>query len=318
MRGKYSLSNRKYIKTLVKDMTEYEQEQIMTQTFEYLWCELWKNNEPNPRDKIRMSPEKWKHSVIKEDTAMSVSPPSDSEEDGDTPTTPPMREEGGADNVYGDERIAGANSVGDDWILRSATKENGGVCGKDVASTEGSVCGEDTYYDNGKMNTKDKFNILQKGLVFNQKRHFTIAEIVDEVRKEQKIVAADPWKEPEWGFCKGRRNYKENDFDCAVREMQEETGYSKDSMTPVKNINTFEEIFIGSNFKCYKHKYYLMYMTYEDSLKTGVFEKTEVSCIRWASLNECLSLIRSYNVEKKRMIANIDNALSNYAIFESR
>lgn len=284
-------------------MTEYEQEQLMTQSFEYLWCELWKNNEPNPRDKIRMTPDKWKHTVLKGNTATETSHPSDN------------------------ERVAGANSVGYDRICRNGMEANQNGC--ESPSSTPSTTGDsaeydethpepDTYYDNGKINTKDKFNILQKGLVFNQKKHFTIAEIVNEVRKEKKSVGAEQWKEPEWGFCKGRRNYKENDFDCAVREMQEETGYSKEYMTPVKNINTFEEIFIGSNFKCYKHKYYLMHMTYEDSLKTGVFEKTEVSCIRWASLNECLGLIRSYNVEKKRLITNIDNALSNYAIFESR
>jgi 8-oxo-dGTP pyrophosphatase MutT (NUDIX family) len=168
------------------------------------------------------------------------------------------------------------------------------------------------------MNTKDKFNILQKGLVFNQKKHFTIAELVGEIRKENQEMNIKPWKEPEWGFCKGRRNYKENDYDCAVREMEEETGYSKESMTAIKNINTFEEIFIGSNFKCYKHKYYLMHMTLENSLKTGVFEKTEVSCIKWAPITECLGLIRGYNIEKKRMIINVENALNNYTVFESR
>jgi 8-oxo-dGTP pyrophosphatase MutT (NUDIX family) len=302
LRGKYSISNRKYIKTLFKDMTEYEQNQIMTQSFEYLWCELWKNNEPNPHDKIRMSQNKWKKNVDKSELPNSSGSFSAKEEEpeqedpllrGNETSTEGSTE---ADMCYGYdiEGTAGANSVGGDRIFRNGMEEN------------------------SKMNTKDKFNILQKGLIFNQKKHFTIAEIVDEIRKERASMGVEPWKEPEWGFCKGRRNYKENDYDCAVREMREETGYSKDSMTAIKNVNTFEEIFIGSNFKCYKHKYYLMYMTYENSLKTGAFEKTEVSCIKWASLNECLGLIRSYNVEKKRMITNVDNSLSKYTVFESR
>jgi len=265
-------------------MTEYEQEQIMTQSFEYLWCELWKNNEPNPRDKIRMSHGKWKHSINKPELDNSS----------------PLSSKSEISTVKGED---------------ASTYGNESSVSLDSENVEPEV---DIYYDNGKINTKDKFNILQKGLVFNQKKHFTITEIVEEVRKEHKITGNESWKEPEWGFCKGRRNYKENDYDCAVREMQEETGYSKELMTLVKNINTFEEIFIGSNFKCYKHKYYLMYMTYEDSLKTGVFEKTEVSCIRWVSLNECLALIRSYNVEKKRIITNVDDALSNYSIFGSK
>jgi hypothetical protein len=97
--------------------------------------------------------------------------------------------------------------------------------------------------------------------------------------------------------------------------MEEETGYSGKNMVSIQNINTFEETFMGSNFKCYKHKYYLMCMSYEDSLNIGNFEKTEVSCIKWVSIHECLSLIRSYNVEKKKMIANIDNVMNKYFVF---
>jgi 8-oxo-dGTP pyrophosphatase MutT (NUDIX family) len=274
LRGKYSISNRKYIKNLFKDMTEYEQDQIMTQSFEYLWCELWKNNEPNPYDKIRMSQDKWKKNISKGEL-VNTAPPTN------TNTNEEKQE-------YDNQPFPPAPG--------------------DIYNS----------YDCGKMNTKDKFNILQKGLVFNQKKHFTIAELVGEIRKENQEMNIKPWKEPEWGFCKGRRNYKENDYDCAVREMEEETGYSKESMTAIKNINTFEEIFIGSNFKCYKHKYYLMHMTLENSLKTGVFEKTEVSCIKWAPITECLGLIRGYNIEKKRMIINVENALNNYTVFESR
>ena len=56
-------------------------------------------------------------------------------------------------------------------------------------------------------------------------------------------------------------------------------------------------------------------MKYEDSLNIGEFEKTEVSCIKWASFDECNILIRSYNIEKKRMLANIDEALNKFHLF---
>ena len=62
------------------------------------------------------------------------------------------------------------------------------------------------------------------------------------------------WDEPEWGFPKGRRNYKEKDLECALREFEEETGIQKSSLTIIKNLNPFEEIFTGSNLKSYKHK----------------------------------------------------------------
>ena len=120
------------------------------------------------------------------------------------------------------------------------------------------------------------------------------------------------WTEPEWGFPKGRRNFQEKDYDCALREMTEETGYPLKLMKNIKNILPFDEIFLGSNYKSYKHRYYLMYMNYEDSLVTDRFDKSEVSMMRWKTYDECLSSIRPYNLEKKRLIKNIDTTLSNY------
>ena len=67
------------------------------------------------------------------------------------------------------------------------------------------------------------------------------------------------WKEPEWGFPTGRRNYQEKDYECALRETMEETGYPVHEMKNVKNILPYEEIFLGSNYKSYKHKYYLIF-----------------------------------------------------------
>ena len=50
-----------------------------------------------------------------------------------------------------------------------------------------------------------------------------------EVYNLEKLIneSSKKWTEPEWGFPKGRRNYQEKDYDCAVREWEEETGYSR-------------------------------------------------------------------------------------------
>jgi ADP-ribose pyrophosphatase YjhB (NUDIX family) len=120
------------------------------------------------------------------------------------------------------------------------------------------------------------------------------------------------WTEPEWGFPKGRRNFQEKDYDCALREMTEETGYPLHLMKNMKNILPFDEIFLGSNYKSYKHRYYLMYMNYEDSLITDRYDRSEVSMMRWKTYEECLLSIRPYNLEKKRLIKNIEITLTNY------
>jgi ADP-ribose pyrophosphatase YjhB (NUDIX family) len=125
------------------------------------------------------------------------------------------------------------------------------------------------------------------------------------------------WKETEWEFPKGRRNYQEKDLDCAIREFEEETGISKYNIKIIENIMPFEEIFIGSNHKSYKHKYFLAEMRDQEEKNKYTlnnYQKTEVSQIKWKTLEECLESIRPYNLEKKQLILNINTVLQEYII----
>ena len=125
-----------------------------------------------------------------------------------------------------------------------------------------------------------------------------------------------PWTEPEWEFPKGRKNYKESDYDCALRETTEETGYSNHLFIPIidnnnNNDNTYDEIFTGSNRKRYRHKYYVMTMNYENSLIHGNFDLSEVSTIGWKTFEDCTNSIRPYNIEKKKVLSKINDSMKN-------
>ena len=122
------------------------------------------------------------------------------------------------------------------------------------------------------------------------------------------------WKETEWEFPKGRRNYQEKDIDCALREFEEETGILKKEIKIVENIIPFEEIFLGSNHKSYKHKYFLAYTDKQTDDLTN-YQKTEVSKLDWKTLDECLESIRPYNLEKKHLIININKVLQEYRLY---
>ena len=122
------------------------------------------------------------------------------------------------------------------------------------------------------------------------------------------------WKEPEWGFAKGRRNYQEKDINCALREFNEETGYSKNSIKLIQNLVPFEEIFTGSNYKSYKHCYYVA------NIATNItplhnFQATEVSKIEWKTYSEALDAIRPYNIEKACVISRVDELLNKYNLY---
>ena len=105
----------------------------------------------------------------------------------------------------------------------------------------------------------------------------------------------DKWVEPEWGFPKGRRNGKENDYECSIREFEEETGYKSENLVIIKNLSFVEEVFTGSNAKSYKHKYYLCKLDMNDTLYEDNFQKTEIGDMKWVDYEGCLKLIREYN-----------------------
>ena len=127
------------------------------------------------------------------------------------------------------------------------------------------------------------------------------------------------WIETEWEFPKGRRNYKEKDLECALREFEEETGLASTKLNIIENILPFEETFIGTNHKSYKHKYFLAF--YNDNSKTddnenlNGFQITEVSKLEWKTLDKCLESIRPYSLEKKNLILNINKVLEEYRLY---
>ena len=150
-----------------------------------------------------------------------------------------------------------------------------------------------SHYKNEETVSKEKFNQLKHGI----NGEYTLTDLVN--------TCLSVWTEPEWGFPKGRRNYNETDLDCAIREFNEESGFQLSKMNVVNNILPFEENFCGSNYKMYKHKYYLTYMDYESSNKIASLSN-EISDIKWKPYTECYTSIRPYNLEKKRMLSNID------------
>ena len=151
----------------------------------------------------------------------------------------------------------------------------------------------------------DKFQSISDGVELKSGIQYNLKELIDESESN--------WVNPEWGFPKGRRNYQENDLTCALREFEEETGYNGNDITIVKNIIPFEEIFTGSNFKSYKHKYFIGMI--RDNIKpSGQFQQSEVSQVKWLDLEGCLNIIRPYNLEKKELIIQINKTIEKYRL----
>lgn len=161
-------------------------------------------------------------------------------------------------------------------------------------------------YLNEEYVSKEKFNILLNG-VKTTSGSYNLSSCLKETNTS--------WDEPEWGFPKGRREYKEKEINTGIREFCEETGIDNDKIDIIYNILPFEEIFNGSNFKCYKHKYYIANINIQPkiNLHSG-YQKSEVSAVEWKTLDEACESIRDYDVEKKNILKDIDYILRKYTI----
>lgn len=130
-------------------------------------------------------------------------------------------------------------------------------------------------------NSKNKFNFLKNNNLFNN--------------------TESKYKEPEWGFPKGRRNKYENNYECANREFIEETNLSE--FVQLDRINPIEETFKGTNGVKYKHIYYIAGT--EQSELSYEFDNYEIGNIGWFTIDEILNLLRPYNKTKINIINQI-------------
>jgi len=152
-------------------------------------------------------------------------------------------------------------------------------------------------------NSKKKFNKLGEGIKIN-KNIITL----ETINNDTEYI----YTEPEWGFPKGRRNLKESDMDCAIREFNEETGIANTEYE-LLDMKPFDEIFLGTNNIRYKHIYYLAEAKNDilPIIDIDNYEQiSEISSIRWFTFQDAYSHIREYNEEKKLMLKNINSILT--------
>jgi len=119
------------------------------------------------------------------------------------------------------------------------------------------------------------------------------------------------FKEPEWGFPKGRRRLRERDVDCAMREFYEETGIVKSDVVLDSDQVAYEEIFYGTNNIKYRHVYYIAKMI-NNKLRDIVvddinnpMQAREVSQVKWFTSEQVLQRIHEHNIERKVLFMHI-------------
>ena len=128
----------------------------------------------------------------------------------------------------------------------------------------------------------------------------------------------DTYQFNEWEIPKGRRNNKETNKECAIREFCEETNLQKEMFSIINNLVPFTEEYTGINNVRYKHIYYIGKINNLIDLSINMDNKeqyTEIKDIKWFNEEECLFHIRDYNVSKKKVVQKFFKFLKEYENF---
>tara|TARA_B100001093_G_C26729365_1_gene971498 strand:+ start:595 stop:1344 length:750 start_codon:yes stop_codon:yes gene_type:complete len=121
--------------------------------------------------------------------------------------------------------------------------------------------------------------------------------------------------EPEWGFPKGRRNMKDyNEKNVAIREFKEETNINQEYLEFYEKPSKFVEEYRSYDNINYKNTYFIAkYIGEEIKFNIDIKNKeqfTEVSDIKFFSLEECREKIRKYSKSKVDILTQLDILLN--------
>jgi len=154
---------------------------------------------------------------------------------------------------------------------------------------------------------KDNYNRLFQGTTNSRGIFLKFSDLVKENNPTYYL-------EPDWGFPKGRRNFKgiESDVDCAIREIQEETGITPDQYA-FKSYYYVTEVHHGSNNIKYAHRYYLAKCNDDINCYIDPFNKHQAGEIRklgWFTIEQSLAMIRPFHIEKKKVLLRVHREIT--------
>lgn len=167
--------------------------------------------------------------------------------------------------------------------------------------------------------TEETFELLWNKLWGNSREshglEYDIAQERFNSLDKRAIVSRFPskYRDPEWGFPKGRRMRGETDLDCAIREFFEETNIQKEAYRVLPDVS-FTEIFKGTNDVMYKHVYFVALLENSKSInlkqKLTISQRREVSCVDWKTITESKLITRPHYTERRKLLENLEKYIS--------
>lgn len=119
----------------------------------------------------------------------------------------------------------------------------------------------------------------------------------------------------EWEFPKGKKNKNEKNYECAMRELEEETDIKSTDYELIENILPIIENFTGENDIRYRNIYYIGICKNTNNIrinKDNTHQKNEISNVKIVTKETAKSLLRKYNNTKYDTIEYIFNFVEKY------
>lgn len=136
---------------------------------------------------------------------------------------------------------------------------------------------------------------------------------------------------PEWGIPKGKRQLRETDLQCSIREFSEETGIPGNCIRVYKNMVPLEEIYTGMNGQQYKHIYFMAEIIINPVSTEKLLEKMEqpgghiitpedeqfdeISRVKLMTQADAIASIRPFHTNKKSVIQKAFYIISQFRTF---
>ena len=130
----------------------------------------------------------------------------------------------------------------------------------------------------------------------------------------QNELQPSSYENPEWGFPKGRLNFKEDPLDCAIRELYEETRISPLMYEIKSSILPFEEKYVGTNGIGYRNVFCVAYpkQNCEGFIDpTNNAQMREIGNIKWMKYSEAMQAFRLNEKSKKCILEKVYESIKN-------
>lgn len=294
LRGRYKINDIDGIQSLFKQMLPEEIKKISTLDFAQLWDDMWSNS---TKDKYNNN---------------SVNNKSNDESNINRVTK----------KISNDSTDSNESSNSDNNILECTNRT------ENVNTEINNKTNNKEFYKNNNAKINYQLNDFDSDNLVNRKSYhndFLIAqkkfEKIKNAKNMQGIFPLDWYIKKtrtiytvnEWGFPKGRKNFKESNLECACREFEEETGLVGSDFKIFDNILPIEEIFTGTDGVVYKYVYYVAGLI-NNQISLDVQKLSdlgEVGDIGWFNYDEAFNSIRPYHTARLHILTNFHLHLLN-------